>query len=95
MNKAKIPSLEEMRNLAHDAKDKKQTAPPRGMQYTVSKTPVKNQANLGKNIDMLCRGVPTYWAHEIEGASLFVREGCISVGLIIIDISLCGAIWDF
>uniref|UniRef100_H2ZUU2 BRICHOS domain-containing protein n=1 Tax=Latimeria chalumnae TaxID=7897 RepID=H2ZUU2_LATCH len=67
MNKAKIPTLEQISKIVHEAKDEKQTAPPHGVQYTVSSTPVKNPASLGKSIDTLCRDVPTYWAHEIEG----------------------------
>ncbi|XP_006014022.1 gastrokine-1-like [Latimeria chalumnae] len=93
MNRAKMPALNQISKLAQDAKDKKQIAPPHGMQYTVSQTPVKNQASLGKSIDMLCRGVPTYWAHETEGTNLFFSaSGCVSIRLIFFDVSLCGGL---
>ncbi|KAJ1091512.1 hypothetical protein NDU88_004633 [Pleurodeles waltl] len=66
LNKNLVPSIQQ---LAQFTKDKKapQCAPPRTLQYAATKTPAQDLARYGKPIEVLCRGIPTYLAEEVQG----------------------------
>ncbi|XP_069068770.1 gastrokine-1-like [Pleurodeles waltl] len=90
LNKNLVPSIQQ---LAQFTKDKKapQCAPPRTLQYAATKTPAQDLARYGKPIEVLCRGIPTYLAEEVQGASFFQHvEGCLNAGILhLLDINIC------
>ncbi|KAM3925702.1 gastrokine-1-like isoform 2-T2 [Leptodactylus fuscus] len=93
MNRNMVPSLAEL-SKASQEKVNPNAPPPRTLTYTVSQTKVKNVAQFGSHIEALCKGVPTFYAQETQGAGLFVNlHGCTNLGLLrFLGISLCGNI---
>ncbi|KAG9488888.1 hypothetical protein GDO78_005081, partial [Eleutherodactylus coqui] len=93
MNRNAVPSLEELRKSTQEA-PKANAPPPRTLTYTVTQTRVKNVKQFGSHIESLCKGVPTFYAQETQGAGLFVNmEGCTDLGILrFLGISLCGKI---
>ncbi|XP_029459896.1 gastrokine-1-like [Rhinatrema bivittatum] len=95
MNRKVVPNLQELARLTKQNKDKKGPAvpPPRSLQYTVTETRANNVAQFGKPVEALCRGVPTYYAQEMQGAGFFSLESCLDADLLwILRISFCGGI---
>ncbi|XP_069799118.1 gastrokine-1-like isoform X1 [Dendropsophus ebraccatus] len=93
MNRNVVPSLVEL-SKASQEKQNPNAPPPRTLTYTVSQTKVKNVAQFGNHIEALCKGVPTFYAQETQGAGLFVNlHGCTNLGILrFLGISLCGNI---
>ncbi|XP_072258931.1 gastrokine-1-like isoform X2 [Pyxicephalus adspersus] len=93
INRNVVPSLEQL-SKATQEKQNPHAPPPRSLTYTVSQTRVKNMAQYGKQIEALCKGIPTFYAQEQQGAGLFVNlHGCTDLGILrFLGISLCGNI---
>ncbi|KAF3826710.1 hypothetical protein GH733_009235, partial [Mirounga leonina] len=92
MNKDVMPSLQTLDALVKEKKlqgNGPGGPPPKGLMYSINPEEVKDLSKLGKPIASLCRGIPTYMAEEIEGASLFFSsEKCFSADIIwILNIS--------
>uniref|UniRef100_A0A8C8VEU1 Gastrokine 1 n=1 Tax=Pelusios castaneus TaxID=367368 RepID=A0A8C8VEU1_9SAUR len=75
MNKNIMPDITVISKLMSDHKVKwkvkvgkmgKQGPPLEQMRFTVSKTRVPDLTPYGKNIEALCKGLPTYVAHEVQ-----------------------------
>ncbi|XP_078522779.1 gastrokine-1-like [Lissotriton helveticus] len=94
MNKAVVPSLAQLGTVSHEKKPAAGAPHPRELTYTVTQNKIKNVAQFGKHVEALCKGVPTYYAQEIQGTSLFVdSSGCTGIGILnILGITLCGRI---
>ncbi|XP_056425766.1 gastrokine-1-like [Hyla sarda] len=93
MNRNVVPSLAELSKVSQE-KQNPNAPPPRSLTYTVTQTRVKNVAQFGDHIEALCKGVPTFYAQETQGAGLFVNlHGCTDLGILrFLGISLCGNI---
>ncbi|XP_053572074.1 gastrokine-1-like [Bombina bombina] len=93
LNRQAVPSLEQL-SKASQEKQNPNAPPPRSLTYTVSQTRVKNVAQFGGHINALCKGLPTFYATEVQGAGLFVNlHGCTDLGILrFLGISLCGNI---
>ncbi|XP_063786441.1 gastrokine-1-like [Pseudophryne corroboree] len=93
MNRNVVPSLAELSKVSQEKQDPN-APPPQSLMYTVSQTRVKNVAQFGTHIEALCKGVPTFYAQEMQGAGLFVNlQGCTDLGILrFLGISLCGSI---
>ncbi|XP_077771827.1 gastrokine-1 [Canis aureus] len=96
MNKNVMPSLQTLDTLVKEKKLQgkgPEGPPPKGLMYSVNPEEVKDLNKLGKPIANMCRGIPTYMAEEIEGASLFFTSGkCFSADILwILNISYCSS----
>ncbi|XP_040197966.1 gastrokine-1-like isoform X2 [Rana temporaria] len=93
MNRNVVPSLEQLSKVTQE-KQNPNAPPPRSLTYTVLQTRVKNVAQYGSQIEALCKGVPTFYAQEVQGTGLFVNlHGCTDLGILrFLGISLCGNI---
>ncbi|KAG6934447.1 Gastrokine 1-like [Chelydra serpentina] len=83
MNKNVMPSVVELPELI---KEKKKAGsrgpPPMELQFTISKTRVSDLAPYGKSVEAMCRGIPTYVAHEARGDNFFFYSGqCFKTNL--------------
>ncbi|XP_078522789.1 gastrokine-1-like [Lissotriton helveticus] len=92
MNRNQVPSIQE---LAQFTKEKQaiekapQGAPPRSLQYAATKMPAQDLTQYGRPIEALCRGIPTYLAEEVQGASFYVGV-CLNAGILwVVDVNLC------
>ncbi|XP_053321440.1 gastrokine-1-like [Spea bombifrons] len=89
INRNVVPSLEQL-SKASQEKPNPNAPPPRTLTYTVSQTRVKNVAQFGPHIEALCKGVPTFFAQEVQEPSLY-SSGCNTSGIInILGITICG-----
>ncbi|KAF6103508.1 gastrokine 1 [Phyllostomus discolor] len=96
MNKDALPSLQALDAMVKEKKlqgEGPRGPPPKGLMYSINPNKVNNLEQFGKSIVGMCKGVPTYMAEEIQGASLFFYSGkCFSVNVLwIVNISLCGS----
>ncbi|KAG8574746.1 hypothetical protein GDO81_009306 [Engystomops pustulosus] len=93
INRNAVPSLEQLSKVSHE-KVNPNAPPPRTLTYSISPNKVKNVAQFGASIEALCKGVPTRFAQETQGAGLFVNlQGCTNLGILrFLGISLCGTI---
>ncbi|XP_064350323.1 gastrokine-1 [Camelus dromedarius] len=95
MNKEVMPSLQALDALVKEKKVKIGKGPggppPKGLMYSVSHNKVNDLDKFGKSIVTMCRGVPTYMAEEIQGASLILySEKCFITNILwILNISFC------
>ncbi|XP_075457415.1 gastrokine-1-like isoform X2 [Ascaphus truei] len=89
MNRNVVPSLEQL-SKATQEKQNPNAPPPHSLTYTVSQTRVKNVAQFGTHIDALCNGVPTFYAQEVQGTSLFGSGCSVHSILNILGITFCG-----
>ncbi|KAB1266751.1 Gastrokine-1 [Camelus dromedarius] len=92
MNKEVMPSLQALDALVKEKKGKGPGGPPpKGLMYSVSHNKVNDLDKFGKSIVTMCRGVPTYMAEEIQGASLILySEKCFITNILwILNISFC------
>ncbi|XP_040271734.1 gastrokine-1-like [Bufo bufo] len=91
MNREAVPSLEQL-SKASQEKQSPNAPPPKTLTYSISQTRAKNVAQFGSNIEALCKGVPTFFAQETQGAGLFLdMHGCTNLGILrFLGISLCG-----
>ncbi|XP_036878038.1 gastrokine-1 [Manis javanica] len=95
MNKNYMPSLQALDVLVKEKKLQGKGPggpPPKGLIYSVNPDKVNDLHQYGKSISVMCKGIPTYMAEEIVGASLaFNSEKCISADILwILNISFCG-----
>uniref|UniRef100_A0A8P0T3B3 Gastrokine-1 n=3 Tax=Canis lupus familiaris TaxID=9615 RepID=A0A8P0T3B3_CANLF len=100
MNKNVMPSLQTLDTLVKEKKLQgkgPEGPPPKGLMYSVNPEEVKDLNKLGKPIANMCRGIPTYMAEEIEGASLFFTSGkCFSADILwILNISYCSSTVEY
>ncbi|XP_038602343.1 gastrokine-1 [Tachyglossus aculeatus] len=68
MVEAAFPSLEALSHIL-SGKPPEPRPPRRRLIYAVLSPRIKNVAQFGRPIDELCRGVPTYFAQKVAGAS--------------------------
>ncbi|XP_077622627.1 gastrokine-1 [Crocuta crocuta] len=97
MNKDAMPSLHALDALVKEKKGKgPEGPPPRSLMYSINPERVSDLEKLGKPIAGMCRGIPTYIANELEGASLFFYSGaCARLDVLwILKLSFCGQL-DF
>ncbi|XP_059516719.1 gastrokine-1-like [Myotis daubentonii] len=82
MNKGVMPSLQALDAMVKEKKFQGEGPggpPPKGLTYSVNPDKVDNLDKFGKPIVGMCKGVPTYMAEEIQGASLaFALSVCFS-----------------
>uniref|UniRef100_A0A8C3S7Y2 Gastrokine-1 n=1 Tax=Chelydra serpentina TaxID=8475 RepID=A0A8C3S7Y2_CHESE len=73
MNKNVMPSVVELPELIKEKKVRRRGKgpPPMELQFTISKTRVSDLAPYGKSVEAMCRGIPTYVAHEARGEYIF------------------------
>ncbi|XP_006119171.1 gastrokine-1 isoform X2 [Pelodiscus sinensis] len=95
MNKNVMPDIVEIPKLLEERKKTvAQGPPPKELRYAVSKTRVPDLTPYGKNIEALCKGLPTYVAHEVQrpkGANFFYSGSCIDASILwVINIGFCG-----
>ncbi|XP_068128472.1 gastrokine-1-like isoform X2 [Hyperolius riggenbachi] len=92
MNRNVMPSLEQLSRATQGAQEPQ--APTKSLTYTISQTRVKNVAQYGDHIEALCKGVPTFFAQEMQGGAggmFFALQGCTNLGILrFLGISLCG-----
>ncbi|XP_053125033.1 gastrokine-1-like isoform X2 [Hemicordylus capensis] len=64
------------------------------LKFLIGKTHVQNTGQFGGAIEQLCRGIPTYYASQEEGADLLILSStCTSAGIQhYLGIYLCGNI---
>uniref|UniRef100_A0A8C4Y1S7 Gastrokine-1 n=1 Tax=Gopherus evgoodei TaxID=1825980 RepID=A0A8C4Y1S7_9SAUR len=75
MNKNVMPDITVIPKLIRERKKTgAQGPPPKELRFIVSKTRVPDLTPYGKNIEALCRGLPTYVAHEAE-SDLYLYNG--------------------
>ncbi|CAM4703196.1 unnamed protein product [Caretta caretta] len=93
MNKDAFPSLEKLSKFK-DQKPAKSMPPPPFLRFSITKTRIRNVAQFGRSINILCKGVPTYYAQQDQGgALLFEFQGCADSGILgLLGIYLCGNI---
>ncbi|CAM5177694.1 unnamed protein product [Eretmochelys imbricata] len=93
MNKDAFPSLEKLSKFK-DQKPAKSMPPPPFLRFSITKTCIRNVAQFGRSINILCKGVPTYYAQQDQGgALLFESQGCADSGILgLLGIYLCGNI---
>ncbi|EPQ08733.1 Gastrokine-1 [Myotis brandtii] len=73
MNKGVMPSLQALDAMVKEKKFQGEGPggpPPKGLTYSINSDKVDNLDKFGKPIVSMCKGVPTYMAEEIHGASL-------------------------
>ncbi|CAM5177972.1 unnamed protein product [Eretmochelys imbricata] len=76
MNKDVMPDIVVIPRLISERKKAGAQGPrPKELRFVVSKTRVLDLTPFGKNIEALCRGLPTYVAHEAERILLLVFLG--------------------
>ncbi|KAM9311964.1 gastrokine-1-like [Gastrophryne carolinensis] len=86
MNRNLVPSLEAFGKITQE----NSIVPPQNLAYIISQTRVKNVATFGRHIEALCKGVPTFYAQEIQDPS-FYGTGCSTNGIVnILGITICG-----
>nr|XP_005575750.2 gastrokine-1 [Macaca fascicularis] len=95
MNKEVLPSIQSLDALVKEKKLQGKGPggpPPKGLMYSVNPNKVDDLSKLGENIAKMCRGIPTYMAEEMQGASLlFYSEKCFTTNILwIVNISFCG-----
>ncbi|XP_028010357.1 gastrokine-1 [Eptesicus fuscus] len=82
MNKGAMPSLQALDAMVKEKKVQGEGPggpPPKGLIYSINPDKVDNLDKFGKPIVGMCKGVPTYMAEEIHGASLaFSLQLCFS-----------------
>uniref|UniRef100_A0A8C5M9F6 BRICHOS domain-containing protein n=1 Tax=Leptobrachium leishanense TaxID=445787 RepID=A0A8C5M9F6_9ANUR len=89
MNRNVVPSLAQLSKVTQE-KPNPNAPPPRSLTYAVSQTRVMNVAQFGSHIEALCKGVPTFFAQEVQDSSLY-STGCSTSGIInILGITICG-----
>ncbi|XP_074979481.1 gastrokine-1 [Caretta caretta] len=95
MNKDVMPDIVVIPRLISERKKAGAQGPrPKELRFVVSKTRVLDLTHFGKNIEALCRGLPTYVAHEAERmkeANFFYSGSCFHTSILwIINIGFCG-----
>ncbi|KAI5770823.1 GKN1 [Gulo gulo luscus] len=95
MNKDVMPSLQTLDKLVKEKKLQGEgpgRLPPKGLRYSINPKEVNDLSKLGKPIASMCRGIPTYMAEEIKGASLFFYgSDCYDVNVWwLLHFSYCG-----
>ncbi|CAM4684623.1 unnamed protein product [Lepidochelys olivacea] len=95
MNKDVMPDIVVIPRLISERKKAGAQGPrPKELRFVVSKTRVLDLTSFGKNIEALCRGLPTYVAHEAERmkeANFFYSGSCFHTSILwIINIGFCG-----
>ncbi|XP_062933852.1 gastrokine-1 [Cynocephalus volans] len=97
MNKDAVPSIQALDALIKEKKVKIKgkgagELSRKGLMYSINPSKVDDLNKFGNNITTMCRGVPTYLAEEITGASLFYySEKCFNTNILwILNISFCG-----
>ncbi|XP_066228472.1 gastrokine-1 [Saccopteryx leptura] len=95
MNMDAMPSLKALTAMVKEKKlqgEGPESPPPKGLMYSINPNKVNNLDKFGKSIVNMCRGIPTYTAEEIQGASLFFYSGkCFNANILwIMNISFCG-----
>ncbi|KAG6934446.1 gastrokine-1 [Chelydra serpentina] len=97
MNKDVMPDIAVMPKLISERKKAGAQGPhPKELRFVVSKTRVPDLTPYGKHIEALCRGLPTYVAHEAKrekGANFFYLGSCFQADILwIINIGFCNDI---
>ncbi|XP_043358849.1 gastrokine-1 [Dermochelys coriacea] len=97
MNKDVMPDIAVIPRLISERKKAGAQGPrPKELRFVVSKTRVPDLTPYGKNIEAMCRGLPTYVAHEAErvkGANFFYSGSCFQASILwIINIAFCGEV---
>ncbi|XP_039383246.1 gastrokine-1-like [Mauremys reevesii] len=76
MNKNVMPDVVQLPQLIKEKKEAGSRGPPPvELQFTVSKTTVSDLAPYGKSVEFMCKGIPTYVAHEARGDNLLFYSG--------------------
>uniref|UniRef100_A0A8C0JGY1 Gastrokine-1 n=1 Tax=Chelonoidis abingdonii TaxID=106734 RepID=A0A8C0JGY1_CHEAB len=91
MNRNVMPDITVIPKLISERKKTgAQGPPPKELRFIVSKTRVPDLTPYGKNIEALCRGLPTYVAHEIESESNYFSLDCADASILwVINIGFC------
>ncbi|XP_054853220.1 gastrokine-1 [Eublepharis macularius] len=86
--------------LPQAIKEKQKTGaqgpPSKQVTYTVSRNKITDLSSYGKNIENLCRGLPTYLAHEVKAPSFLYYSGsCFNANILcLLGISYCGETFE-
>ncbi|XP_053257366.1 gastrokine-1-like [Podarcis raffonei] len=89
MNRNVMPDVTTLPEaIKEKQKDRTKGPAPKKLTYMVTPKKITNLAPYGKNIEALCRGIPTYAAYEFAGES---SGACFQANILwILHISLCG-----
>ncbi|XP_067401957.1 gastrokine-1-like [Emydura macquarii macquarii] len=95
MNRKVLPDIVVIPKVIKEKKKSGAQGPPPGeLRYVVSKTTIPDLTPYGKNIEALCRGLPTYVAREVEGgkgANFFYSGSCFDANILwLFNIGFCG-----
>ncbi|XP_016079662.1 PREDICTED: gastrokine-1 [Miniopterus natalensis] len=96
MNKGVMPSLQALDEMVKKNKLQGEGPggpPPKSLIYSLNSEKVENLDKFGKPIVGMCKGVATYMAEEIQGATFaFALSLCFSTSILELNISFCGGI---
>ncbi|XP_062995525.1 gastrokine-1-like [Elgaria multicarinata webbii] len=98
MNKAVIPDITTLPQAIREKQQDPTKGPARkDIAYTVSPKRITNLSPYGKNIEALCKGIPSYAAYEVKRPSFpFYGGDCIEANILwIVGISLCGEAYGY
>ncbi|XP_004449267.1 gastrokine-1 [Dasypus novemcinctus] len=95
INKEVMPSIQALDALVKEKKLQGEGPggpPPKDLMYSINPDQVDDLSKFGKSIVKMCKGVPTFTAEELHGASLFYDTGkCFEANILwILNISFCG-----
>ncbi|XP_060107062.1 gastrokine-1-like [Heteronotia binoei] len=98
LNKQIMPDVTVLpQTIKEKQKSGSQGPPDKQLTYTISRNKVTDLSTYGKSIENLCRGIPTYLAHEVKAPSfLYVSGSCFNANILcILGISFCGETWGY
>ncbi|XP_068776797.1 gastrokine-1 [Struthio camelus] len=86
MNKNVMPDIVAISKMTEKKKRAKgQRHPSKDLVYVVSKKRVRDLKSYGEDIFALCKGLPTYIAHEVRGSQFWYNQGsCFQLNILFV-----------